>query len=827
MSNYWNSIYTFLNQLESSRDTFFQQVWGNKRLRYDGAPIQFDKIDIHSAQLSCSAQNQGKPILIVLPDEMPHRIPVLFATVLLRQAYNNVNSNNNPQNVIYFGLMANIREHLSNTYCGEFCLKEIFNQINLQRMSDTNSPKPDFQNRLPQVIFSNMPSNPETIIDIYSPAWCFVDLGNGEKSNWFPTCLNVLQQKQIPVVACIQNPLSTAIQQCEEVGWQIFRWPFSIYSNIPDKQVLVQPLILGGETVELHSVQFQRVYKELFKLSSKVNGKFDSDSLRVVKQYASSLEQLNTPYKFHEAECKRIWGIYSLSNSQKTAKRFIENLQSFNSPFCESLKAVYDTLINIHHELQSIEEPPLWQTLYNLCFAELEENSVRLLVFPSEGRRKLFTLALLAYHNFSTDDLASINVWLVSLNRFNQWQRIRQNQNLQVGDDISGIPPMEKVWQPLLVGIPWHDAKYVGLLRCERLDILLYNHQISAFQHNVNQWNQAIDNEHPNNLYILSKLNRDNQDLSVKKIGDDISSRFAITTPLRWEVENNEKIYDPEAIELFHAPDRVDEIAWLIQSDNIYTEERVLSDNPNVESEDTMHNMMTTDQVIHIVFREGFHVRLPQNATVQLVINADNGRKLDERSVRSLRSNDVVLFIHGQNRQDLYELILSRVHAHPSIILYVNLIRKWQEEISESAERTNLSLEDILNNLKLRGSNLETTQSIQFWKDGKVLCPKDPADLLRIAQILEMDFSKEYYKQIGRAATRLRGIHIGLARRLNQWLQQGGIETSHDRIDDLIDSELGISFNDFQDALQLLSVEEVRQEEGLFLISDLGQLTKE
>ena len=110
---------------------------------------------------------------------------------------------------------------------------------------------------------------------------------------------------------------------------------------------------------------------------------------------------------------------------------------------------------------------------------------------------------------------------------------------------------------------------------------------------------------------------------------------------------------------------------------------------------------------------------------------------------------------------------------------------------------------------------------------GRVLCPQDLLDLQRIAEILSMPFTQQYYQEIGRAATRLRGIHIALSRRLNQWLQQDAVATSPDQIDDFIDPKLGITFNDFHDALQLLTVKEIKQENGIFLISDLGNLSKE
>ena len=824
--NYWQSIYAFLNQLAPSQDTFFREVWGNSRLQFEDSINQIDDIDMHSAQLICSAQSQQKPILIVLPDELPHRIPILFATVLLRQAFNNVNSNSSGQNVVYFGSTAGIRDHLSQTYCGEFCLKEIFNQTDLKKTFDFNKPIQSFQNCIPHVIFSNMPINPAKVIDIYRPAWCFIDLGNGERLNWFPSCLTTLQQKQTPIIACVQNPLSDAIQRCEKAGWQVFRWPYLIHNKTLDEGVSVQPLVLEGETVESHAEQYQYVYRSLYALSKKAKGKFASDSLRIVRQYASNLEQLITPYKFYEAESQRFWGIYSLSDSQQTAQRFVDSLQSDNSPLSEPLYKVCERLNQIHQQLQLMAEPPLWRTLYNFCVPELEKDSVRLLVFPSEARKTLFALALLAYHNFSTADLASINVWLVSLKRFNQWQREREKHQRQEEVYDSGIPPLDKLWNPLLIGVPRQDAKYAALLRSNKLDVLLYQHQTRGFQYNINQWNEAIHDNHSANLRTLSVLTHCGQEYPLSNNGNRISKRVVTATPRQWKVEESEEIVLPKAKALFRVPERVDEVAWLMQSDNNASpDEQILLDQTSNKTEITSHNAITTDQIIHVIFQEGFHVRFPQNATVQLVLETDMERQLDERSVRSLGVNDVVMFIDGQNRQNLYELIVSRIHAHPSIALYISLIQRWQEEIRERAIRSNLVLEKILNQMKQRGSRLQTSQTIRLWIDGQVLCPNDPLDLQRIAEILKMSFTQQYHQEIARAATRLRGIHIGLSRRLNQWLQHGAVEASPDEIDDFTD--LGITFNDFQDALRLLTVKEVKQEEGIFLIADLGQLSEE
>ena len=269
-------------------------------------------------------------------------------------------------------------------------------------------------------------------------------------------------------------------------------------------------------------------------------------------------------------------------------------------------------------------------------------------------------------------------------------------------------------------------------------------------------------------------------------------------------------------------------IAFLMRMDDRTSpNEPILLNLPPNETEIMTHNTITTDRIIHIIFQEGFQVQFPQNAMVQLVLETNTGRQLDERSVRSLRVNDVVLFIHGQNRQNLYDLIVSRVHAHPSIALFLNLIQRWQEEIAKNSKKSELTQEEILKQMQQRGSQLQTPQTIRAWIDRQVLCPNDLSDLQRVAEILDMSFTQQYYQEIARAATRLRGIHIWLSRRLNQWLQHGAVETSPNQIDELIDPELGITFNDFQGALRLLTVKEIKQEEGLFLIANLGQLSGE
>ncbi|MCG9128300.1 DrmE family protein [Candidatus Poribacteria bacterium] len=826
--NYWHEVLKILDHFDSSQDDFFCQVWGNKRLCYENGNYTIDDFDKYCAQLACSAHSQEKPLLIVLPDELPHRIPVLFATVLLRHAYYNLNSTRIPQSVIYFGLMASIREHLLKTSCGDYTLSMLFDQINLKKRKDSYLPNSNLPNPLPPVVFSNIPTNPDSIIDTYNPSWCFIDLGNGDRVNWFPLGLAALQQRQIHAIACIQNPLSETIRLCEKEGWQVFRWPHSIIDGCDSTSV--EPLILDGDTINLHSKMYKEVNRVLYAASREAEGSIASNSITVIRKYISGLEQLNVPYQFYEAESSSYWGIYSLSNSKETVYQFINSLQTEGNPLGEILYKCYQTLVEIHDQLQSMDEPPLWKVLTNYCMQEISSDSIRILIFSSEERKRLFSLALLAYYGISTEDLNSINVWIVSIRQFNQWQRFREYHHVQEKVDTYDIPPIDRIWYPLFIGIPRNHARYASIFRLDTLTVLLYPHQINSFKYSIEECEQALQEKHPNNLKTLQTFNQDVRSIVNKQEMIDKSQRILTTTPHQWKVEESKKISIPEIKKIFDIEDRVEEIAWLMKEDDYTTlDEKQLREQSSLEDGDKHQTTLTTDKIMNITFIEGFNIQFPQYATVQLVLRTNKGLELEkrERTACSLRPNDIVLYIHGQRRQNLYQLIVSRVHAHPSIALSVNLIQKWQEEISNCVKGSSMDLDKILTNIRHLGSKIETSQAIRLWVDGQVLCPKNPLDLERIAKILEMPFTLQYHKEIARAATRLRGVHIGLSRRLNQWLQQGAVETRPDQINDLIDPELGITFNDFKDALCLLTVKNVKEEQGIFLISDLGQLLKE
>jgi hypothetical protein len=213
--------------------------------------------------------------------------------------------------------------------------------------------------------------------------------------------------------------------------------------------------------------------------------------------------------------------------------------------------------------------------------------------------------------------------------------------------------------------------------------------------------------------------------------------------------------------------------------------------------------------------------------SINLVRMLEGRETILERTVRSVRTGDRLVLVHGQRRQSLYELLLTRVHRHPSLQLHLVLIKTWQEEISASfahwRQTSGKSFGELLAALRDLGSDIQSTLALRFWTEGKVLAPLDSQDLPRVAKVLGMKFTAEHHTRIAKAAERLRALHRGLAVRLNNWLRReaaGG--QSHEADDEVIDAELGLSLRDFKDSLEIVTVEGCAERAGLFLISNLN-----
>lgn len=291
---------------------------------------------------------------------------------------------------------------------------------------------------------------------------------------------------------------------------------------------------------------------------------------------------------------------------------------------------------------------------------------------------------------------------------------------------------------------------------------------------------------------------------------------------------------DTDTTLIWQPNDPVDEVSWLLAEDSEETEEeRLAGQFAALTSEDIATNQRDLEeeptwieQAVEVHFEGRWYGLFAPEETINVVYSGADGEQVEERSIRSLRPRDQVLFIHGQRRQSLYDLVISRIHRHPAIELHLALIRRWQEDFSKSYrqwQRRGLrNVNELLSEMQARGCQRGSASTLRQWLQGKTLCPQDAEDLRRVADILNMDFVRQYYQRIYRAASRLNGLHRGLGNRINRWLREQAAGIDVGNVGEIFDEELGLSLQDFLDSILILRVISSSTKSGPFLRTSLG-----
>lgn len=204
--------------------------------------------------------------------------------------------------------------------------------------------------------------------------------------------------------------------------------------------------------------------------------------------------------------------------------------------------------------------------------------------------------------------------------------------------------------------------------------------------------------------------------------------------------------------------------------------------------------------------------------------------------MNALRRGDHLLIIPFQRRQSLYDLVIGRVHGHPAIQLHLALIAKWHTELIRGlhewsrdellSRHGSARSEALLAEIRKRGSRLSSGLAVKFWITRATLCPSDPEDIRRVAEVLGLDWIKDNYRKISQAAIRIRGLHRGLANRLNHWLSDRarGLVDSHDS--EIVDQETQLTFGDLRASFLVVEVLHATSIQGPFLRATLGMISK-
>jgi transcriptional regulator with XRE-family HTH domain len=445
----------------------------------------------------------------------------------------------------------------------------------------------------------------------------------------------------------------------------------------------------------------------------------------------------------------------------------------------------------------------------------------------------MFSFALLAKENLTEEELRGERVYLMSLNDLR-----REFNQCDLGAEIPAVNRLRGINSSvtalnrtfMLSSLPSVvlASRLEPVLNQPFLEVLLLPSEAGSLVSRINEWHNSMAVNLADNSTILSALGNNGTELKVP----ELPPRIVQNPPQKLHVESagREQVQSGDT-SIWNPPTQLEEATRLLQEDEM--EETLILAPRDISEEKEGHDEEIIDQpwideAIEIKLSGGWYSLLAADETINVICSGSDGEQVEERFIRSLRPGDRVLFIHGQRRQSLYELVISRVHRHQSMELHLALIQRWQEDLiggyKQRLKADGLSLDELLKKLQMRGSQLTSPYTIHLWLRRYIMCPNDPEDLRRIAQELELPFAVQYYKRIHTAARRIAGIHRVLARRLNRWIRDAASGAGDS--DDLVDSELGLTFQDFRNSLLILRVESVSHKSGPFFRQGLGLLER-
>ena len=151
----------------------FTQLWDDERLEYQNGSKGGDSIDRANARLASSTLERGLQLLIVLPDDLHQRAPLLLGGALISQWWDRKALGLSAGSVLYFGTTVGIREHLSRVRVGWLQLNHVFPQ---SKAGSAEANSRSFKNAvssdgsaLPEVVCAYSPSDPRALLEAYRP----------------------------------------------------------------------------------------------------------------------------------------------------------------------------------------------------------------------------------------------------------------------------------------------------------------------------------------------------------------------------------------------------------------------------------------------------------------------------------------------------------------------------------------------------------------------------------------------------------------------------------------------------------------------------------
>ena len=799
----------------TQQPTFSQLVRGGRLWYATSAAGTCDLIDDYSSRLICECIAKRSSLLMIWPDSAERRAPLALAAGIVCDSVGRMGEETARGRILYVGADASIRDQFAAVRVGTTALGGVF--VQEFGRGDSRLQRAGPESSLPVVTTIVSPAQPERVIRELRPRWIVVDCGRRNPPSWLPELLEAAKSLGVPVIGWTTLHLSSVVNVWRGHGACVYRWPKA--SGVPErigslehlansnKVAVLTPMVLSDEPAVGLSGQMVECYLRLSRHTGRAQGQLARDALLTGWRYLRLLESLPVPLDLYDAECVHFWGMPSLSRLKATLERFIQAL-SGDSPLRTDLSVAYECLTTTDRALREGGEAPLWLAAANLAVEGINPSVV---VFQGRAHRDLFRFALLSKFNISEQDLKDLGVSLAAL------------PDLLSGDGCRDS-------QVTLVGLPSKTAEWrLGpVLEHREIRVLLWPHLEDVLHRRAAEWSARLNGgcDGPSPLRLSGNTSRPIErvrmgptqmvKLSEMRLG---TGEQPTSNPALWKRPDA-----AEAIRALYASQDVDEDAN--DEPRVFSQPVERAELGNESTEDDW-----VEEALSVQFDDGGQILLPLDDYVNVIRRSPEGVKVEPRYSRSLRVSDEILLVQGEHRRGVYDLLVSRVHSHPTITPWLQLVDRWHQDLRrafmDAKRRSGATFEGVLAALGKQGSAITTSASVRGWVLGFTLAPSDWQDIQRLGAILDISFAKQYAREIGNAAGQLAGLHRSLSNRLNRWLESedaGAAVLSSAQA--VIDAELGLTIEDFKHSLVRGRIASISQVHGPFLRSHLGHLRR-
>ncbi len=141
-----------------------------------------------------------------------------------------------------------------------------------------------------------------------------------------------------------------------------------------------------------------------------------------------------------------------------------------------------------------------------------------------------------------------------------------------------------------------------------------------------------------------------------------------------------------------------------------------------------------------------------------------------EKRVHDLVVGDVVLFVNGDQKRSIYEVMLAEIKKSPAFSVSADIIEAWHRRLRSEFTGSGMTGADLHRRLRDAGSNV-VAATVGAWLRGGVMSPQDSENLERLFQVFGiLDPDGRHSRRIDQAARHLRNVYRQYAKAVNAFL---------------------------------------------------------